>query len=92
MKRLRLEEQLERALALKEIMKYFHSLKSFTMETTILFLFLPLIVNGIGQFDGLKTYCRNIYYQAGDVKFGYVTAAHRDDDTDTADDACLEAQ
>ena len=72
-------------------MKYFHSLKSFTMETTILFLFLPLIVNGIGQFDGLKTYCRNIYYQAGDVKFGYVTAAHRDD-TDTADDACLEAQ
>ena len=61
------------------------------METTILLLFLPLIVNGIGQFDGLKTYCRNIYYQAGDVKFGYVTSAHRDQDH-KSDDACLNAQ
>ena len=61
------------------------------MEVLILFLLLPLIVNGIREFDGLKTHCRNIYYQAGDVKFGYVTSAHRDQHH-KSDDACLNAQ
>ena len=47
-----------------------------------LFIYMTLFtwqnqVSSVAKFDGLKTYCHNVYYQPGDVKFGLVEGIHR---------------
>ena len=59
------------------------TIKRINMKNTFLYILtiahiLAILhsAEGFPQFEGLKTYCRNVYYKPGDIQFGLVEGAH----------------
>ena len=63
--------------------------KSIFLLVGIFSLASPWGVQCIAEFEGLKLYCHNIYYQPGDIKLGHVENVHSGE-PGSSDDPCLD--